>query len=63
MPTTIYVKGLPVSDTTKPSLMSKEDKAIVDKANTLLTKLAGGTTGQVLKKKSNVDYDFEWVTP
>jgi hypothetical protein len=24
---------------------------------------AGGTTGQVLRKKSNVDYDVEWVTP
>lgn len=23
----------------------------------------GGTTGQILKKKSNTDYDTEWVTP
>ena len=24
---------------------------------------AGGTTGQVLKKLSNADYDVGWVTP
>jgi hypothetical protein len=29
---------------------------------TILTNLAGGTTGQVLRKKSDADYDFEWVT-
>ena len=23
---------------------------------------AGGTTGQVLAKKSNTDYDYEWIT-
>lgn len=29
----------------------------------LLTALAGGTTGQVLTKASNADYDFGWETP
>lgn len=25
--------------------------------------IAGGTTGQVLAKKSGTDYDVEWITP
>ncbi len=28
----------------------------------LISVLAGGTTGQVLKKASDDDYDFIWVT-
>jgi len=27
------------------------------------TPLKGGTTGQMLTKKSNTDYDFQWTTP
>jgi hypothetical protein len=69
-----YKKGLPISSTTEASLMSATDKTNIDagvvklatidatKLATILTKLAGGTTGQVLKKKTNTDYDVEWVT-
>lgn len=28
-----------------------------------MSQLMGGTAGQVLAKKSNDDYDFEWITP
>lgn len=44
-------------------LMSKTDKVRLDAlAEFILKGLDGGTTGQVLSKKSGADYDFEWIT-
>ncbi len=37
--------------------------AAIDKVNQIDDDLTGGTTGQILKKSSNSDYDYEWGTP
>lgn len=36
---------------------------LIDKVNDIIGVPAGGTTGQVLTKKSDENYDVEWVTP
>jgi hypothetical protein len=37
------------------------NKINLDWVTEILANLAGGTTGEILKKKSDDDYDFEWA--
>lgn len=57
---------------TKPIILDETGQAMVTALQTIATHAAGlvgqgvpasGTTGQVLAKKSNTDYDTEWITP
>jgi len=44
-------------------LHNETQEAFNELVDVLNTALGGGTTGQVLRKKSNADFDFEWVDP
>jgi len=48
-------------DRVVPEMVDKVNDTI-DKVNEIDLHIAGGTTGQILQKTSNTDYDYVWTT-